>query len=75
MNKNVGAADRYIRFLVGISFLLNIIILTPGVMGTVILLALGLGMIYTSFAGFCWLYGLLKIGSCGQSCAAEAKAE
>ncbi len=65
MNINVGSADKYIRFLCGLAFLLNIIVLKPGVIGTIILLVLGLGMIYTSYSGFCWLYNLLKINTCG----------
>lgn len=64
MVKNVGAADRYIRFLVGISLLLNIIILKPGLPGTILLLLSGVVMLYTSFAGFCGLYTILKINSC-----------
>jgi hypothetical protein len=76
MTKNTGTADRYIRFLIGVALLLNIIILEPGVFGSIVLLALGAGMLYSSFSGFCWVYGLLKIRTCGEdaSCAPEKKA-
>ncbi len=75
MNKNVGKADSYIRFLVGISFLLNIIILSPGILGTLVLLVLGLSMIVTAYTGFCWLYSVLKVSSCPQECSTDEAAQ
>jgi hypothetical protein len=74
MKKNVGTADSYIRFLAGISFLLNIIILKPGFFGTVILLVLGCAMLYSAATGFCWMYGLLKLKSCNETCEVEKQA-
>jgi len=64
MVKNVGPTDRYIRFMVGISFLLNIIILKPGIVGSMLLLLIGGILLFTSFAGTCRLYTLLKINTC-----------
>jgi len=60
MKKNVGSVDRFVRFLLGLTFLLNIIILKPGVAGTVILAILGIAMLATSFFGYCSLYTLFK---------------
>ncbi len=73
MEKNVGPADRYIRFLVGVAFLVNIIILEPGFFGGVILLVLGGLMLFTSYTGSCALYSLLKISSCRESCGVPAE--
>ncbi|MCX8122803.1 MAG: DUF2892 domain-containing protein [Spirochaetes bacterium] len=73
MKKNVGPADRYIRVLIGVSFLLNIIILKPGAIGTIILLALGLAVLYSAYSGYCWAYDLLKISTCKESCASEVE--
>lgn len=64
MEKNVGKVDSYIRFLLGVSFLLNILALKTGVIGTIILLVLGLAMIVTAFTGFCWFYSLIKFDTC-----------
>ncbi|MCX7678976.1 MAG: DUF2892 domain-containing protein [Spirochaetes bacterium] len=61
MNKNVGKADAYIRFLIGIALFLNIFALKTGVIGTIVLLVLGLAMIISSLMGYCWLYSLLNI--------------
>ncbi len=61
MGKNVGKVDAYIRFLLGVAFLLNIFALETGIIGTIVLLVLGLAMIITSFTGYCGLYTLLKI--------------
>jgi len=64
MEKNVGKVDAYIRFLLGVSFLLNIFALKTGVIGTIVFLVLGLVMIATAVTGYCWLYSLLKIDTC-----------
>jgi hypothetical protein len=69
MKMNTGKADRYVRFLTGVAFLLNIIILEPGVIGTIILLALGCSMLFSAFSGFCFMYDILKIKSCKETCA------
>ncbi len=61
MEKNIGKVDAFIRFLLGVSFLLNIFALDTGVIGTIVLLVLGLGLIASSITGYCWLYSLLKI--------------
>ena len=72
MEKNVGKVDSYIRFLLGVSFLLNIFTLKTGVIGTIVFLVLGLVMIATAFTGFCWLYSLIKFDTC-ESAEAEEK--
>ncbi len=64
MEKNVGKVDAYIRFLLGIAFLLNIFALGTGIIGTIVLLVLALAMIITSITGYCHLYTLLKIDTC-----------
>jgi len=73
MKKNVGPADKYIRVLVGVSLLLQIIILKPGAIGTIIFLALGLAVLYSAYSGYCWAYDLLKVSTCKESCAAEVE--
>ncbi len=73
MVKNVGPADKFIRFMIGISFLLNIIILEPGIVGGLVLLILGCGMLFSTFTGFCWAYKLLNISTCGETCAAPSE--
>jgi len=75
MCTNVGPADKYIRFLVGISFLLQIIILSPGWLGTLIFLVLGGAMLVTASKGFCWLYQLLNVTSCAAPKVPDAPAE
>ncbi|MCU0845509.1 MAG: DUF2892 domain-containing protein [Spirochaetes bacterium] len=72
MVQNVGPADRYIRFLVGISFLLNIIILEPGFFGGLILFILGAGLLVSVYTGNCWVYTLLKVDTCAEACDADA---
>ena len=74
MEKNVGKVDSYIRFLLGISFLLNIFALHTGVIGTIILLVLGVAMIASSVMGYCWVYALLKIDTCTAAAPEEPQA-
>lgn len=73
MVQNVGPADRYIRFLVGISFLLNIIILEPGFFGGLILFVIGAGLLFSVYTGNCWVYTLLKVNTCAEACEAPAE--
>jgi hypothetical protein len=78
MKKNVGAVDGYIRFLVGISFLLNIIILEPGTIGTVILTVLGISMLYSAHSGYCPLYEPFGFCTCDDNtccCGCDSSAE
>jgi hypothetical protein len=75
MKKNVGPADRYIRALIGVSFLLQIFVLKPGAIGTIIFLALGLAVLYSAYSGYCWAYDLLKVSTCKESCAAQVDTE
>ncbi len=64
MIKNVGNADSFIRFLVGLSLLLNIIILQPGFWGLLVLLVLGLLMLRSAFTRYCPVYVPFKIFTC-----------
>ncbi|TAL30129.1 MAG: DUF2892 domain-containing protein [Spirochaetes bacterium] len=72
MTMNVGPADKYIRILVGIGLLLQIIILSPGWLGTLALLVAGGAMFFTAIGGFCWPYKLLRITSCAAPKAPDA---
>jgi hypothetical protein len=65
MKKNVGSADRYIRFIIGLGFIMNIFSLETAKLGTFILLALGLAMFYSAYTGYCFLYDMLKINTLG----------
>ncbi len=76
-NKNMGMTDRYIRFLLGVGFLVNIPVTEPGFLGLVVLLVLGLLMIKSSVTGHCPAYVPFKICTAGRDCPpqAEGKAE
>ena len=63
MKKNVGSSDRYVRFLLGIGFIMNIFSLETGKLGSFILLALGLLMLFAVFTGYCFMYDILKINT------------
>lgn len=78
MKENMGSADKFIRFMVGTAFLCNIIILEPGVFGTIVLLVLGGAMWATAWTGYCPAYKPLGICTCGGKCECncdEKKAE
>ncbi len=64
MNKNMGQADRYIRFLLGTAVLLQIVIFDPGFIGILVFLVAGLLLIRSSISGYCPLYVPLKIHTC-----------
>jgi len=61
MKKNVGTTDRYIRFLVGVALFINIIVLKPGLAGTILLAIGGIAFLLTAYFSFCSLYLPLKI--------------
>ncbi len=63
MKKNVGIEDRYIRFLVGFSLLLNIIVLEPGILGGIILAVLAIGILVSVYTSYCWVYDILNIST------------
>ena len=67
MEKNVGRADSFVRFQVGAAFLINIIIMEPGFVALLILLALGLLLIKSSVSMYCPLYTALKISTVPKS--------
>ncbi len=63
MERNIGAADAYIRILLGTSFLLNIFQLETGALGTIVLLVLSALSFYTAYTGYCALYKVLGIST------------
>ncbi|OHD67280.1 MAG: hypothetical protein A2W19_02410 [Spirochaetes bacterium RBG_16_49_21] len=67
MKRNVGASDRYVRFILGLAFILNIFSLETGKLGTFILLALGLSMFFSAYTRYCFLYDILKINTTSTS--------
>lgn len=75
MHKNVGSADSFIRFLVGTAFIVNIIILEPSAVGTIILLALGLISWATAGTHFCALYSPLGICTACADCSGKETEE
>ena len=64
MQQNMGSADSFIRVLVGISFLVNIIILEPGHIGTIVLLALGIIFLATAWIKYCHAYKMFEVCTC-----------
>jgi len=75
MKKNVGPTDSFIRFMVGIAFLLNIIILEPAATGTIVLLVLGVVFLATAYTRYCGLYTILGICTCEDGTCSEEPAE
>ncbi len=68
MKNNMGSVDKFIRTMVGIAFLVNIIILEPGAIGTIVLLVLGFIMLGSAWVGYCPLYTPLGICTCSATC-------
>ena len=75
MKKNVGAADRYVRFIIGFGFVMSIFSLEPSKLGIFILLALGLLLWFTVYTQYCFLYDILKINTFIEEKKPEQKAE
>lgn len=74
MKKNVGSADRFIRFLIGTALLVNIRVLRPGITGTIILTVAGAAILATAIIGFCSLYIPLGISTVERyNCSDEQK--
>jgi hypothetical protein len=63
MEKNVGMADAFIRFQFGMALLINSIILGLGIVGTLILLVIGLLLIKSAFTGYCPACKALKFST------------
>ena len=61
MKKNVGKADAFIRFMLGIAFLLQFMIFDVSKIGLVIILTAGLLLLKSAFTRYCPLYTLLGI--------------
>jgi len=66
MKKNMGQIDRIIRIVIGV------VIILLGVINHSWWGAIGLVPLLTSFIGFCPLYTVLKISTCG-SCGCDVK--
>jgi hypothetical protein len=76
MQQNMGSADSFIRSMIGIAFLVNIIILEPGAVGTIILFALGAVNIATAWIKYCPAYTPFGICTCpGCGCSKTEKSE
>ena len=75
MKKNVGHTDSYIRFMPGVAFLLNIIILEPAAIGTIVLLVIGVMFLATAFTHHCGIYSPLGICTCEDGTCSEEPAE
>lgn len=63
MKKNVGASDRYVRFLIGLGFIMNIFSLEPSRFGMFVLLIIGLILWNSAYTQYCPAYELLKINT------------
>ena len=63
MVKNMGSADRIIRTILGIAFVVMGIVLQGWVW---VLAALGVVLLVTAIVSFCPIYALLKISTRGQ---------
>ncbi|HNR90071.1 MAG TPA: DUF2892 domain-containing protein [Spirochaetota bacterium] len=68
MKKNIGKSDMFIRALVGVALLLNIIQLKTGIVGSAVLIALAGVLFYSAYSGYCPLYTLLKTDTCSGEC-------
>jgi hypothetical protein len=75
VKKNVGASDRYIRFMIGLAFVMNIFSLEPTRFGTFVLLAIGFLIWNTVYTGYCFLYDILGINTTGEGKKPEEPAE
>ena len=64
MKKNMGTADRALRLIIAI--LLITLFVTENITGTlgIVLIALAVEFVLTSFIGFCPLYTLFGITTC-----------
>jgi hypothetical protein len=64
MKKNMGTADRVLRLIVAILFITFFV--TENITGTlgIVLIALAVVFVLTSFIGFCPLYTLFGITTC-----------
>lgn len=65
MKENMGSADSYLRFMFGLTFFINIYILEPGAVGTVILLALGIAMWVQAWTHYCPAYSPINFSTTG----------
>lgn len=61
----MGSADSYLRFMFGLAFIINIYILEPGAVGTIILLALGIIMWVQAWTHYCPAYSPFNFSTTG----------
>jgi DUF2892 family protein len=63
MKKNIGSTDSFIRFFLGVSFIINIYILKLDLVWSLVLLIAGVAMLMTAYMKFCSLYVPFKINT------------
>lgn len=66
--KNVGNTDRFIRLLIGLAFLANVVVLNLCIIGKVVLIILGLAVLASAWKAYCPLYQYLGISTCSNEC-------
>ncbi len=64
--KNIGSVDGYIRFLIGVSLVINALIFNSATVTTVALLVFGTIVLATCYSGYCLLYSFFNIGTVGR---------
>lgn len=71
MERNMGRADRVLRFFLGLVLILAPLLNLPAVWGSAVLsyvsIAIGLVFLVTSFFGVCPIYQVLGIRTCRPS--------
>ena len=75
MKKNVGASDRYVRFILGLGFFMNIFSLEPTRLGLFFLLLFALLLWNSAYTGYCFIYDLLKIDTTGTKAQSASSSE
>ncbi|MEI7749014.1 MAG: DUF2892 domain-containing protein [Chlorobiaceae bacterium] len=65
MQKNVGQIDKIIRIVIGVA------VIVAGIINHSWWGAIGVVPLLTSFIGFCPLYTILNISTCGSCCSNE----
>ena len=66
MKHNIGIGDRVVRFLGGILFIFAGVFVLRNNLAQGILLVLGIIAVLESFFGYCYLYRLFGINTCGK---------
>jgi hypothetical protein len=72
MTRNVGSVDRIVRFVVALAAVVVALVVGPGTVGGVVLLAVAAIMAVTGAVGTCPLYRVFGIDTCKVRPAAKA---